>query len=505
MNNQGFETWLCKGLPKGYFKGRALIDLKSMLLPVDYTDEGEVIPNSSLESTTEPEKVIGQSLYECNLNRRIVEGWKQSGMLDAIGLQLASLGVSTQHELRYLWFRSHITGVHSYNSYPIMDLVAGVNLNNVLVEHSAFDISGLLDRFKIAIESGAFHAFWSKGLVDNPFFPIERGRMQELREVRSYVSAVIFAHYSGALLPPDLDEKVTAKSVQTLISFEQGDAWRSAFSDLRNEADKYDFTQSRIFGQIMSQAVPLAKHAGICPRFVAQRCSDIMDAYSEKPGARVVTPIEQAYKRLMLMNILWDCPEMWVEFELTTGDLLGWDYRVIGNEDHRELWVNSLWHDSLIPRNHTGSNLGDRMLLSLSKRYPDLYSPLHIARKWGTCTAKWFNGVKDFEPARAIINDMMSKGEWHYGFERKRLNHLFGEDAGLAAVMTFLDKGGNANLERAVALISQYPSIGDKAFVAVTKVSQIKRLASLIAISPVQMQKLSSKMRDAVLAVNLGL
>ena len=505
MKNSAFVTWFGQGLPKGYFKSKVVPGLQSMLLPFDYTDEGEVIPNDSFDSTSQPEKVIGQSLYKRNLNRRTLEGWKESGVLDSMGLQMASLGVSTQHEFRYLWFRNSRTGERRYNSYPIMDLVAGANLNNVLVEHSVFDLSGLLNRLKKAIETGAFHAIWSKGLMDNPLFPLADGRLHEVREVHCYASAVIFSHYSGAQLPPDLNDRITAKNVQALISFNEGDAWKSAFAGLRNEAEKYDFTQSRIFGQIMAQAVPLAKHAGISPRLVAQRCSDIMDAYSEKLDAGVVTPIELAYKRLMLMNILWDCPELWAEFELTTGDLLGWDYRVIETQEQRDHWSNTLWRDSLISRNRTGSNLGDRMLVSLAKRYPDLYDPLHIARKWGTCTAKWFKGVKDFEPARAIINDMMTKNEWHYGFERKRLNHLFGEDASLAAVMTFLDKGGNANLERAMASIGQYPAIGEKAFAAVTKVSQIKRLASLIAITPAQMQTLSSKMRDAVVAVNVGL
>lgn len=500
MGVGAFESWLTQGLPKGFVTKKVIETFRDQIALGLYGDEEAIERFSSEENRS---KVVQEGLYEHNLRRKTVEGWKENDILSALSLQLTSLGVSTRYEFRYLWFRNYRTGRQSYSSYTLMSLLSSVNLTELLVQFPNLDVQALLDRIQLAISNGSFHEGWTRGIDENHDFPVQRHADRISYSFPEYCASVIFSHYSGGIMPPDLSERYRAESLRRLISFEPGDAWKADFENIKDPESEHDFNQHYVFKGVVSQAAPLAKHAGIDPRAIAKRCLEMMNLYrnTDEP----LTRLELGRQKLMLMNLLWDLPALWSEFELTLGDLFGVPYNVYTTSESRWSYERSLWRDALIQRNHTGSTLCDRMVKAMAARYPDIFKPELMARQGGTCTAKWFKGVKDFEPARAIINDMMSNDAWHYALENNRLSDLFSEDASFSALKVFLSKGGNANEERARQAIARYPEIVDRAVADISKVSEIKRLASVTALKADQMQALPSKMRDAIFQVNLGL
>lgn len=502
MSIQAFEKWFVQGLPADYFKKGVVQEFAVQMLRPDHQHEESLDDIfDRMASSDAPQRFVGDGLFACNMSRQVATKWRDNDVLSAIGLQLASLGVSTQYEVRYLYFRS-TRGHYNYQSFTLMRLVSDANLNHIMVQFPDFDLAALLDRIKVAISDGAFHARWTHGLAANDDYPIRRGNIDSRHDVPSYVSAVTYAHYSGGAMPPDLNEHITADSVKSLISFQEGVDWRPAFAALVEAKSKHDFNQGYVFDHLLSQAAPLAKHAGVDPRIITKQCSAMMEGYRASKFDRPASALEAAYARIMLMNILWDRPDLWTEHGLVAADLLGVPYQALHQEEDR---YQTLWRDSMIGKNHTGSTLGDRMLIPLGKLYPELYDPRNIGRKWGTCTARWYKGVKDFEPARDIINDLMNRNIWHYALENNRLSHLFGEEASLSALNAFLSKGGSANEVRARKAIEQYPGIIEQVLARNTKGSEIKRLAQVHCITSDQLQALPAKLRDAVFSVNLGL
>lgn len=502
MNSEEFVAWINQDLPKGCLNTSVLRKFAGVYFGPDpdqwkWDDEEPI--DTSLDGLSSLAKVKHR-LFSRNLGKSHLAHLSDSGYLGIIGLQLASLGVSTAADIRS---EAYLRGSMEYlfAARNVMELVASVNLNRVMALHPDFDLAGLLQRIKSAVDSGDFHDFWDRGYERNAQYPIA-DRTKVVDKESEYFASVILSHYAGARLPPDLSARVTAEGIRQLVSFETGSEWEAAFAQLHDKTRNHGFSMAFLFRKMIAIAVPLAKHAGLDQGQIAKRIGDMFDALRRK--ASPLNTVEQAFRRTTLMHVLWDAPDSWGQYGLEAGDLYGVHYKDYDWCKERQSTERVYFDEPFLPWAKQGGTAGSRLVDALARRYPELYDPNMIARRRATNSPKWFKRITDWEPAREVINDMMAKGLWHYALQGDRLSHLFEFESSKAALMTYLQTGGNACQKRASVAIGHHPEIVEVVAKDISRVSEAKRLAAVARLTSTHLQGLKPALRDAVLAVSLG-
>lgn len=502
MNSEEFVAWINQDLPKGCLNTSVLRKFAGVYFGPDPDQpewDVEEPVDTSLDGLCSLAKVKHR-LFSRNLGKSHFAHLSDSGYLGIIGLQLASLGVSTAADVRS---RAYLrwSGNYLYEGRNVMELVASVNLNRVMALHPDFDLAGLLQRIKTAIDSGAFHDFWDRGYQKNAQYPIA-DRPKVADKESEYFASVILSHYADARLPPDLSAEITAEGIRRLVSFEKGSEWKKGFANLHDENRYYGLSTEALFREMIGYAVPLAKHAGIDQAHIAERIGDMFDAL--RRSTQPLSAVEQAFRRTTLMHVMWDAPDTWRQYGLEAGDLYGVHYKDYDWCTDSDKAERVRFDCPFLPWTKQGGIEGGRLVDAMALRYPELYEPNMIARRRATNTPRWFKRIKDWEPAREVINDMMAKGLWHYALQGDRLSHLFEFESSKAALMTYLQTGGNASQKRASVAIGHHPEIVEVVAKEISRVSEAKRLATVARLTSTHLQGMKPALRDAVLAVSLG-
>lgn len=159
--------------------------------------------------------------------------------------------------------------------------------------------------------------------------------------------------------------------------------------------------------------------------------------------------------------------------------------------------------DPFVRKISTGSLFPKLALDYLGAIDASIFSPEHIDLE-GSRTQYWDCG-DDLKVCQDKVNAMLQASIWHPVLIGPAIADLADEDSAVESIRAFLEKGGKAASTQAKKMIERFPGLVDRFVDAVTKGSEVGRLATIASLTGEQIERIPEKFREAVLVADLGL
>lgn len=218
-----------------------------------------------------------------------------------------------------------------------------------------------------------------------------------------------------------------------------------------------------------------------------------------------ITSVQQAAMvKTTMANFVACYPSSWAVAGIEPGDFLGCSLLDRELYDDKVRQTHESAFDSFVRKEDGGVTFPKLALEYLAAIDQRIYSPELVDRE-GSRSRFWNSRVNDLDGAQDKLNAMMQQQIWHPALEGPKVASMLVEDSAAEAVRAYLEKGGAAAGLLARQMIQRFPLLVDKFVGSVTKGSEVGRLASIVNLTPQQIERIPDAFLELVLAVDLGM